>query len=111
MAETLKNARANLTNEYQTIYTCPGATSAMVVSLFFANIEGANTYSVSSQWRDASDSNVATRIASTISVPADSTLTALTKSAPLALEAGDTLEVLAAANGVIHATAVIVEIS
>lgn len=111
MAEILKNARANLTNEYQTIYTCPGATSAIVVSLFFTNIEGSNTYSVTSQWRDSSDSNVATKIVSTITVPADSTLTALTKSAPLALEAGDTLEVLAAANGVIHATAVIVELS
>jgi hypothetical protein len=111
MAETLKNARANLTNEYQTIYTCPSATSAMVVSLFFANIEGGNNYTVSSQWRDSSDSNVPTLIVSTISVPGDSTLTALTKSAPLALESGDTLEVRAASNGVIHATAVIVEIS
>ncbi len=111
MAETLKNARANLTTSYQTIYTCPSATSAMVVSLFFANIEGANNYSVSAQWRDSSASNVPTLVASTITVPADSTLTALTKSAPLALEAGDTLEVLASTNAVIHATAVVVEIS
>lgn len=111
MAEALKNARSNLTNQFQTIYTCPTATSAMVVSLFFANIEGSNSYSITSRWRDSSASNVPTLIASTIQVPADSTLTALTKSAPLALEAGDTLEVLAAANGVVHATAVIVEIS
>lgn len=111
MAEALKNARANLTNQFQTIYTCPTATSAMVVSLLFANIEGSNNYSITSQWRDSSASNVPTLIASTITIPADSTLTALTKSAPLALEAGDTLEVLAGANGVVHATAVIVEIS
>jgi predicted secreted protein len=111
MAEALKNARANLTNEFQTIYTCPTATSAMVVSLLFANIDGSADISITSQWRDSSASNVPTRIASTITVPADSTLTALTKNAPLALEAGDTLEVLAAANGVVHATAVIVEIS
>jgi len=111
MAETLKNARANLTTDYQTIYTCPSATSAMVVSLFFANIEGANNYSISAQWRDSSASNVPTLVASTIIVPADSTLTALTKSAPLALEAGDTLEVLASTNATIHATAVVVEIS
>jgi hypothetical protein len=111
MAEALKNARANLTNEFQTVYTCPVATTAMVVSLLFSNIEGSNNYSITSQWRDSSESNVPTLIASTIVVPADSTLTALTKSAPLALEAGDTLEVLAAANAVIHATAVIVEIT
>jgi len=110
MTESLKNARANLTTSYQTLYTCPSSTTAMVVSLLAANIDGTSTQDVTVQWRDSSASNVPTLIASTISIPADSTLTVLTKSAPLALEAGDTLEIVSSTNYAVHATAVIVEI-
>ena len=41
MTESLKNARANLTTSYQTVYTCPPGTTAMIVSLLAANIDGA----------------------------------------------------------------------
>jgi hypothetical protein len=110
MTETLKNARSNLTSSYQTLYTCPPGTTAMIVSLLAANIDGINTQDISVQWRDSSASNVPTLIASTIAVPADSTLTVLTKNAPLALEAGDTIEARANTSFTIHATAVVVEI-
>jgi uncharacterized linocin/CFP29 family protein len=110
MTETLKNARSNLTSSYQTLYTCPTGTTAMVVSLLAANIDGASTQDVTVQWRDSSASNVPTFIASTIAVPADSTLTVLTKNAPLALEAGDTIEARCNTSFTIHATAVVVEI-
>jgi hypothetical protein len=82
----------------------------MIVSLLAANIDGGSTQDVTIQWRDSSASNVPTFIASTIAVPADSTLTVLTKNAPLALEAGDTIEARSNTSFTIHATAVVVEI-
>jgi hypothetical protein len=111
MAELIKNAKLTVTNSYQTIYTCPAATSAMVVGLIISNVDGVGAATVSVQWLDASDSLASTRIASTIAVPANSSLVLCDKISPLALETGDVLQIEASANGYLVATASIVELS
>ena len=42
MAETFKNAYKDITNSAQTIYTCPGSTTAIVLTLRITNVDGTN---------------------------------------------------------------------
>lgn len=54
MAITYKNARAALTTSYATVYTCPAATTAIVLTAQAANVDGAVSADVSAQWLDNS---------------------------------------------------------
>lgn len=107
MANTYKNAKKALTGANQTIYTCPGATTAIVQAIHAANVASPSAdKEVTIDWTDASDSNTATTLASTMFVPEKSALNILDR--PLVLEAGDTIRGL----GVdIHVTLSILEIS
>lgn len=102
-----KNAKAALTTSAATIYTCPASTVAIVLLCQAANIDGTNAADVTISWTDASDSNAETRLASTISVPADAALSCL--DGKLVLEAGDTLKGLASADGDLAVTVSVME--
>ena len=42
MANTFKNAYLDITNSAQTVYTCPGSTTAIVLTLRITNVDGSN---------------------------------------------------------------------
>lgn len=109
MALTYKNARAALTTSYATVYTCPAATTAIVLTAQAANVDGAASADVSAQWLDDSAADVATRIAETVAVPADAALNLL--AGPVVLEAGDQFQAKASASGDIELSLAISEIT
>tara|TARA_R110000803_G_scaffold3381_2_gene11441 strand:+ start:279 stop:644 length:366 start_codon:yes stop_codon:yes gene_type:complete len=72
-------------------------TLAKVNSIIVANIDGSSAANVSIFVKKSGGSPVA--IASTVAVPADSTLVVIDKNSAIYLEEGDTLEGGASANG------------
>lgn len=111
MANTFVPKRLVITTSYQTIYTCPSSTVAIVKWLRIANVDGANAADISARWTDSSAGAAVTRIGSTISVPADAAVDLINAGGFLVLEAGDTLDLLASANGDLEGTASIMEIT
>lgn len=92
MAETYKNARLAITNSEQTLYTCSASGAiAVLVSLRVTNIDGASDDTVTVVIRDSSAS-ADTQVASTITVPADSSLS-ITGSDKMFLENGDSIKI------------------
>ena len=109
MAETFKNAYLDITNSAQTVYTCPGSTTAIVLTLRITNVDGADDDTIIADVIDASSGNA--RIAYTITVPADSTLE-LAGQSKLVLEAGDKIDLTGgAAASDLEAFASILEIT
>lgn len=109
MADTFKNARLITTTAYTAIYTCPAATTAVVLMLQAANIDATVTYDISARWLDSSASNAVTRLGSTIGVPADTAIGLL--DGKLILEAGDSLQLMAGLDNKIEVTASILEMT
>ena len=110
MALTYKNARAEIGTSYATVYTCPAATTALVLLAQVANVDGAASADVSAQWLDDSAADVATRLAETVPVPPDSAINVL-DNGPLVLEAGDQFQAKASASGDLEITLSITEIT
>jgi len=77
-------------------------------SLIVANIDGANPADITAS---IFRSSVEYKIAHTVVVPADATLTILTKDNQIYLEEGDALRLTAAVNGDLHAVCSYEEIS
>ena len=90
MAEDYKNAYLNITNSAQDFYTCPASTTAIVFSIRITNVDGANSDSISADVVD-SDGSTNSRLASTILVPADSSLE-LCGQTKVVLKAGDKIQ-------------------
>ena len=109
MAETYKNARQAVGTSYTTVYTCPSATKAIVLSAIAANVDGTVAAGVSAQWLDDSAADVATRIIDGVVVPATAAVNLL--SGPVVLEAGDAFQAKASASGDIELTLVVDEIT
>ena len=111
MAETYKNARLAITNSEQTIYTCSASGAIEVlVSLRVTNIDGATDDTVTVVIRDSS-AGADTQVASTITVPADSTLS-ITGTDKMFLENGDSIKITGgASSGDLIAFASILEIT
>ena len=111
MAETYKNARLAITNSEQTIYTCSASGAiAVLVSLRVTNIDGATDDTVTVVIRDSS-AGADTQVASTITVPADSTLS-ITGTDKMFLENGDSIKITGGnASGDLIAFASILEIA
>ena len=109
MAITYKNASQAVGTSYATVYTCPAATTAIVLTAQAANVDGAVSADVSLQWLDESAADVATRIAETVAVPADTALNLL--AGPVVLEADDQFQAKASAAGDIELTLAISEIT
>ena len=109
MAEAFKNFKLALGTSSATAYTCPAATTAIVLLCQVANVDGTNEADASVAWTDASDSNASTALVSAVPVPAGSALGVL--SGKLVLEAGDTIAGLASAASDLVLTVSVVEIS
>ena len=109
MAEAFKNFKLALGTDSATAYTCPAATTAIVLLLQVSNIDGVNEADASVAWTDASDSDASTALVSVVPIPAGSALGVL--SGKLVLEAGDTIAGLASAAGDLVLTGSVVEMS
>ena len=84
-----------LTSSSQDVLTCAADKLLKVNSIIVANVDGTDNDDVTVKWYNA-DNTTAFSLASTVQVPADSTLVVLGKDAPIYLEEGDKIQ----ANGV-----------
>lgn len=109
MANTFKNFRAALVTGGVTAYTCPAATTAIVLHLQASNVDGTNSADVTVRWTDSSNSNTVTRLANVIPVPAKTSVSVLI--GKLVLEAGDTIAGVASADGDLELGGSVLEIS
>tara|TARA_Y100000004_G_C8916178_1_gene413181 strand:- start:1076 stop:1405 length:330 start_codon:yes stop_codon:yes gene_type:complete len=89
MAEAFKNAYLDVTNSAQTIYTAPGSTESVVITLRVTNVDGSTDDTITADVIDASSGN--SRIASTLTVPADTSIE-LAGTSKIILEAGDKID-------------------
>lgn len=87
MANTFKNAYLDLTTTLTDVYTCPASTTAIVMLIQVANVDGTNNVDVDVQWTDASAAAKANHLAKTLTVPADAAVNIL--GGRLVLETGD----------------------
>jgi len=109
MANTFKNGYDNLTNSARTIYTCPGSTTAIVLTLRVTNVDGTNNDTITANVVDASSGDA--KIAHTMTVPADSSIE-LAGTSKIVLEAGDKIDLTGgAASGDLEAFVSVLEIT
>ena len=109
MAETFKNAYLDVTNAAQTVYTAPAATTSIVISLRVTNVDGTADDTITADVIDGTSGN--SRIANTMSVPADTSLE-LAGTSKIVLETGDKIDLTGgAASGDLEAFASILEIT
>ena len=78
--------------------TCPAEKVLKINTITVANVDGSSSVDITIKWYDASAS-ASFQIASTVTLPADSTLVVMGKDAPLYLEEGDRIRGLASAAG------------
>mgnify|MGYP001035302471 FL=1 len=110
MAETFKNKTLDVTNSAQSIYACPAATTAIVITLRVTNVDGSADDTITAEVNDSSETKTA-EIAHTMTVPADASLE-LAGTSKIVLEAGDDIELTGgAASGDLEAFISVLEIS
>tara|TARA_Y100000004_G_C8855164_1_gene386526 strand:- start:396 stop:728 length:333 start_codon:yes stop_codon:yes gene_type:complete len=110
MANTFKNAYLDVTSSAQDLYTAPGSTTSIVLTLRVTNVDGTASDDVSVEIVD-SDTTTKAFIASTLAVPADSSVE-IAGTSKIVLEAGDKIQVTgAAASGDLEVFASILEIT
>lgn len=109
MPNVFKNARLALGTSAATAYTVPASTTAIVIGMQVANVDGANNADVSAYWTDSSAAGAITYVAKTVTVPADAALGLL--SGKLVLETGDTIAALGSAASDLELTVSVLEIS
>lgn len=109
MAETFKNAYLDVTNSAQTVYTAPASTTSIVISLRVTNVDGTADDTITADVIDGTSGN--SRIANTMSVPADTSLE-LAGTSKIVLETGDKIDLTGgAASGDLEAFVSILEIT
>ncbi len=108
MPNVFKNGYLDVTSSAQTIYTVPSSTEGIVKSIRITNVNGTTADAITCDIVDSSSGN--SRIASTISVPADSSLELIEKE--IFLEAGDIVKLTGnQSSGYIEALISVLEIS
>ena len=107
MAVAYKNARQAIGTTYTTAYTCPTATTALVLLAQVANVDGTNAADVSAQWLDSSNANTATRLVELLLIAEKNGINII--GGPLILEAGDAIQFKASAAGDLEVTLAIRE--
>jgi hypothetical protein len=90
------------------VYTCPSATTAIVIGCQIANVSAA-TEEVSVWWTDASDTNAITRLVEDVVIPAKASLAPI--AGKLVLEAGDVVKATGQTNDDSEITVSVLEIS
>ena len=112
MANTFKSAATGSRTDLLTMYTCPGATTAVVHAIFLSNVDGTNDATVNVAISGSANLSATQEkrryILKTVDVPADSTVVI---EKPINLGAGDKLETAASANGDIDVFASILEMT
>ena len=108
MANTFKSAASGSTTSIQTLYTCPGGTTAVVHAVYLSNIDGTNDATVNLSVSGSANFDHRSYILKTVDVPADSTVVI---EKPINLGSGDKLETQASANDDIDVFASILEIT
>lgn len=109
MPNVFKNGYLDVTNSAQTIYTVPASTEGIVKSIRITNVNGTTADAITCDIVDSGGS-LNSRIASTISVPADSSLELIEKE--IFLEAGDIVKLTGnQSSGYIEALISVLEIS
>ena len=109
MAETFKNAYLDVTSSAQTVYTAPASTTSIVISLRITNVDGSADDTITADVIDGTSGN--SRIANTMSVPADTSLE-LAGTSKIVLETGDKIDLTGgAASGDLEAFVSILEIT
>ena len=73
MANTFKNAGAAVGTSRTDIYTCPGATSAVIHSVYLSNVDGVSSVDATVEVYDGS-ATAYFHIGKTLPVPADLSL-------------------------------------
>jgi hypothetical protein len=97
-----RNATLAITTSAQDIVSNSSASgkSVRVVSLYVSNVDGVNAASVTvSVW----NGSVARHICNTVAVPADSTVSVITREDIVYLNEGDSIRLTASANGDLEA--------
>ena len=109
MAEAYKNAYLDITSSAQTLYTNSSGGSGIIVTLRVTNVDGATDDTITADIIDSASGN--SRIAYTLSVPADTTIE-LAGTSKLFLENGDYIQLQGGnASGDLEAFASILEIT
>ena len=108
MANTFKNAATGSNTSVTTLYTCPGATSAVIHALYVSNVDGANDATINVTISGSANFQTRRHLMKTVNVPADSTLIV---EKPINLGAGDKIETQASANDDLEVFASILEIT
>jgi len=91
-----KTSGLALTSSSQDVLTCAADKLIKVNSIIVSNVDGTNADDVTVKWYNA-DNTTAFSLASTVTVPADTTLVVLGKDAPIYLEEGDKIQALGVA--------------
>ncbi len=105
MANTFKNARAAATTGLATVYTVPAATTSIVLLAQATNV-GSGAQAVTLCWYDG---GVKTELVKLLSVPEKAAVGLI--AGKLVLEAGDYLQVSAAAASAIELSVSVLEIT
>jgi hypothetical protein len=107
MAETFQTVNVALGNSADAVvYTCPAATTAIVIHCQVANVDGTNAADLNI---DMNDGSVVAALVSTLSVPADTAVNPI--GGKLVLEAADELRAWAGAASDLEMTLSILEIT
>ena len=107
MAETFQTVNVALGNSADAVvYTCPAATTAIVIHCQVANVDGTNAADLNI---DMNDGSVVAALVSTLSVPADSAVNPI--GGKLVLEAADELRAWAGAASDLEMTLSLLEIT
>lgn len=109
MANSFKNFNGTMVTGGVTAYTCPAATTAIVLHCQIANVDGSSSADGSVSWTDSSDSNKVVYLGKSIAVPAKTSISLLT--GKLVLEAGDTIVATASADGDLQLSGSVLEMS
>ena len=93
-----KTTAITLTTGNQDVVTCAAEKVLKINSFIVSNIDGTNSADVTVFFQDNSQSSANFSLATTVAVPADSTLVVIGKDSPIYLEESDKLIAVASAN-------------
>jgi predicted aminopeptidase len=106
MPNVFKNARAALTGSTAVVYTCPSATTAIVLLAQAANVDNSAAVSATATWSDGTNT---THLVKAVSIPQYAAVNLL--AGKLVLEAGDSVSAFSTATNRVELTLSVLEIS
>ena len=109
MANTFQRVQFDLTTSLATAYTCPSATTAIVIGFRITNIDGSASVNVEAKLGATGTTKY--YVAPNTPIPAGSSLGCLEGGEKLVLEASEIIELKASATGDASAQLSILEIS